>query len=504
MTSPNFTISSNAGAEQARRVALEFEVIRGVFQAALPSATSDPNRPLVILAVADEDALEALFPQLQDLGGRSPAGIYRAGPLRHHIVLRTDISGRERYQVVYHEYFHLVTSLTSGRLPIWLMEGLAEVYSNTVVRGSTAAVGDHRRDYLNFLTTQRMLPLEELVSAEIDPHGGDAFETMLFYAQSWALTHYLLLGDESGAGQQMVLDYIEKVQQGMNARDAFVGVFGELDDVERELSRYVRRSGFYGMRLDAPLRIDDEVFVVRELGVEEVLSIRAGVLVQGTRPAAAHRLLEEALSLAPRSAVVHEALGLLYLQQEELEDAELAFADAAALGSQSYIPYYLGAVLRSQAGDAEALDKIERLLRRSVELNPRFAPAYALLAGVMAADPSASRVSEALELAREAVRLEPTGVQHWVALGEALVGNNLIDEAREVATEGLTWIRSADEQQRLTAFIAETHDAQPIAERGHVLRSRGDLDHALETYRTALSVDRNHVAALNGLGLTLA
>ena len=501
MTSPNFTVFSNAGDEQARRVALEFEVIRSVFQAALPNATSDPNRPLVILAVEDEDDLESLFPQLQGRGGPVPNGIYRAGPLRHHIVLRTDTGGRERYQVVYHEYFHLVTSLTSGRLPPWLMEGLAEVYSNTTIRGRTAEVGDHRPDYLEFLSTQRMLPLDELIAADVDPHQADAYGTMLFYAQSWALTHYLLLGDESGRGPQQVRAYTDQVRQGTNGRAAFEQVFGDVDDVERELSRYVRRSGFYGMRLDAPLSVSDEAFTVRGLSDAEALSIRAGVLVQSARPQDARRLIDEALSLESRSPQAHEALGLFFLQRDELEDAELAFSDAVGFGSTSYIPYYLGAVLASREGDADRLDDIERLLRRSVALNPRFAPSYALLAGVLAGDPS--RNEEALELARESVRLEPTGVQHWVALGEALMADNQTDEARATVNEGLDWVVDPGERQRLEAFRAETHDPRPIVERAHVLSSTGDFDAALAAYRSALGVDPEYVPAHNGVGATL-
>ena len=69
---------------------------------------------------------------------RSPEtvqGVFWSSSLTHHIVLTTDGGGRDRFQVVYHEFFHLLTSRATDRLPPWLAEGLAEFYSNLIVRG---------------------------------------------------------------------------------------------------------------------------------------------------------------------------------------------------------------------------------------------------------------------------------------------------------------------------------------------------------------------------------
>lgn len=61
--SPNFTVLSNAGEKEARRVADQFEQFRGVFQATLPQIRVDLGKPLVIFAVKNEDSLKILLPE---------------------------------------------------------------------------------------------------------------------------------------------------------------------------------------------------------------------------------------------------------------------------------------------------------------------------------------------------------------------------------------------------------------------------------------------------------
>ena len=133
--SPNFQVFSDRGERTARRVASELERIRQLLQGVLPGATADPLRPVVVIAVRGEDDFVELFPQYAD--GPRPAGVFSSGGFRHHIVLRVE-AGRE---TIYHEYFHLLTRLNAGRLPSWLVEGLAVVYETTEIKGRTARVG---------------------------------------------------------------------------------------------------------------------------------------------------------------------------------------------------------------------------------------------------------------------------------------------------------------------------------------------------------------------------
>ena len=367
-------------------------------------------------------------------------------------MLRLDASRRDGYRPIYHEYFHLLTSLNAGRLPIWLMEGLAEFYGNVAIRGDTVEIGDPRRDYLSYLELEKLLPLDALLTMVDDPHGSDR-DAALLYAQSWALTHYILVGD-GGARSEGLSQYVAQVQQGVDGRKAFEQAFGELDETERALSRYIRQGSFYGLRMDAPASVDEEAFTVRELSAAESSAVRAGVLIRGDRREEALALLEEALAVDDESAAVHEGMGLFHVQAEDYEEAAESFYRAVSLGSTSYIAHYLAVVLGNDAF-AEAEDA-ERRLRRAIDLNPRFAPAYSTLAELVSLDDS--RLDEALSLANQAAGLEPTTGEHWVAGGRILLRMNQPDAAGRAAEAGLRVVTSPEEREVLAAFLATLED----------------------------------------------
>ena len=292
--SPNFRVVSDADEDDARGIAREFEVIRSVFLRALPDLSAESRRPLTILAVRDEDGLISLMPQFQDRGTR-PTGAFLEGSLEHHIVLRVDIGEYDDFRTIYHEYFPSLTSLNARRLPTWLMEGLAEVYSNTAVHRATAEIGNSRLDHLDFLARNKLLPLETLLTDDSDPHDRDVYGATLFYAQSWALTHLLLLGDGSGVSIALQ-DYISRVQAGENAVTAFEAAVGPLADVQRTLGGYVRQPAYYAIRMDAPPGVDESAFSIRTLSTAKSLVARARFLSQGGHAQMAQQMLAAALA----------------------------------------------------------------------------------------------------------------------------------------------------------------------------------------------------------------
>ena len=500
VNSPHFRVVSDAGEANARRVAREFEVIRSVFLTGLPSLVSEPRRPLTIVAVGNEEGLVALLPQIANRSVR-PVGAFLEGSFEHHIVLRVDASRQDGFRPIYHEYFHLLTSLNSGRLPAWLMEGLAEVYSNAAVRGGTAEIGNARLDHLDLLASVPLLPLATLLADDTDPHQRDALGESIFYAQSWALTHLLLLGDATGDGRQVLGNYIARVQQGEDAVTAFEAAVTDLRAVRRALEAYIKRDAFYAMRMDAPPGVDESGFDARALTAAETLVARAGVLRQGGHLHLARPLIEQAVAANPDSPVVHEALGLFEWSFSRYAEAAAAFAEAARLGATSYIPYYLGALATDSGTDRVTADRQAQGLRRAIELNPRFAPAYASLARLVVQYPDGE--AEALELARTATDVEPNVPAHWVALAEVRLAANRPEEARRAAERGLAGARNDEERRLVTTFLEALGGARAHYLRGNALRARGDLRGAADAYRAAIRVAPGDAAAHNGLGVTL-
>jgi hypothetical protein len=92
-------------------------------------------------------------------------------------------------------------------VPRWLDEGLADFYSTIQfdsVDGSVR-IGDTIRGHQARLRGGLIIPLDRLLSAGGDSHifGGDMRDQLLFYAQSWALVHYLTLGHDGKRDGQM-------------------------------------------------------------------------------------------------------------------------------------------------------------------------------------------------------------------------------------------------------------------------------------------------------------
>ena len=110
--SPHFTVISNAGDKEARKLADQFEQFREVFHNSFPKLRVDLGKPLIIFAVKNEESLKAFIPAYWESKGLAhPAGIYIPGEERHYVAVRTDMASENPYQVVYHEYTHAIMNL---------------------------------------------------------------------------------------------------------------------------------------------------------------------------------------------------------------------------------------------------------------------------------------------------------------------------------------------------------------------------------------------------------
>lgn len=441
--SPHFTVISNAGEKRAREVARELEQIRQVFRAALPSAKQDPALPVTVFAVRDEEGLKELLPQFWEGDGPRPWGAFFKVPDKYVIALRTDGGGSDRFQPIYHEYFHLLTSLNLEVVPVWLNEGLAEFWSQTVIRRNQVELGNTSPLHLQHLR-RRMMPLLELVAATGNPHESDPRRVSVFYAQSWALTHLLMMSDENLSGREKLASYVDRIQEGQDAVAAFEAVFGQLDGVEEELRRYVRRPKLFAMRMDVPVPADPKAFPPRELLASEALALRGNLLAFGARPETAVPLLEEALHLDRKSGVAMEGFGFYHFRRGAFDDAKAWFERAIQSGSRSFRSYYFVSQIEKSGGDVRA-PAVGDALRKAIELEPDFAPALSELASHLAA--RQERLEEALALAMRATELEPDNAWTWVNLGLVYVVVGHPDKARKAGERAEAIARTPPERE---------------------------------------------------------
>ncbi len=374
-------------------------------------------------------------------------------------MLRLDGRADERYRLIYHEYFHLLASLNEEKIPIWMNEGLAEVWERTRIRGKTVDIGIPigRKVF----ERNKMLPLEELIGMKENPHDTDPDKVSIFYAQSGALIHYLLLGDDNARTRPALSAYLRLVQANVDSVEAARQSFGDLDELQDKLKDYVgsRKMG-RGPRMDAPAQIDDKAFPARKLSPADSAAVRGSFLVASNRPYEAQAFLEEALRLDPKNALAHESMGYLEFRRNKRELAKRWFEDAVGLGTGSYISHYYYAVLATEnVEDTDAWARAERSLRRAIDINPLFGPGYGQLAYEYVR--RGENLEEAIGIAQRSVELEPQNVIYLVNTGELLMRLNRVAEAREVGERVAGVATTEAERQMAKAFLTDLNAYGP-------------------------------------------
>jgi tetratricopeptide (TPR) repeat protein len=429
--SPNFTVISNAGDKEARRVADQFEQFRDVFHLTFPQLRVDLGKPLVIFAVKNEDSLKILLPAYWETKGHAhPAGIYVPGEDRHFVAVRTDLGGDNPYEVVYHEYTHAIMNLNYRELPVWLGEGLAELFGNSVIRDKDVQIGKANPYHLMELQQNRLIPIDVLLMAGHDsPYYNEQNRVSVFYAESWAIVHYLMM-DPEARKRGLINNFLKTWDANGDQVEAAQASFGDLKKFSQAMEAYSRQKAFYVMTLHSTVRGDPKSYSSRELPESELAAYRALFYARMNRPNESKSSVDEALQADPNLPLAHEAKGFLAFSQHDFPTAEQAFARAIELNSSSYFVYYFDAQtrLRENMPTPEERTKITALLEKSVSMNPQFAPAYAALASVYSMD-EATR-DKAFQDGMKSVQLEPGTLIYAISFVHVLLNCDRIADAK--------------------------------------------------------------------------
>ena len=84
MKSAHFTVVSNAGERNTRRLVWQLEQVRSATAALFSWARPDLNKPLSVIALKDENSMRALAPQYwEERRSIRPASVWVTGPDQH-------------------------------------------------------------------------------------------------------------------------------------------------------------------------------------------------------------------------------------------------------------------------------------------------------------------------------------------------------------------------------------------------------------------------------------
>ncbi|HET8775808.1 MAG TPA: tetratricopeptide repeat protein [Thermoanaerobaculia bacterium] len=392
-----------------------------------------------------------------------------------------------------HELTHYFVRNTTSALPLWLSEGIAEYYSTFRTSGDAVHIGRSIPEHVQWLRQQTLIPLRELFATTADSLLYDeGSRSGVFYAQSWALFHYLMADD----GRRAQLSrYLRNLGEDQPADNAFAAAFGKTySDLEQEVRAYVRRTAFTYTRYTLPPATLPEIPKPVPMP-RDALLFELGHLLAHAAPdsaADARRFLDEVVAADASHAGAHADIGRLQFLAGRREEANESFARAVALGSsdpQVYLLVGISALNAVTGTNAEPGPPGELRLRarkafeRSAELDPEAAVAWTGIgATYISTDedpaPGVAALERALALAPGDADAAFYLVQLYARSGRRAEAQELIDTvlSRGAEPEQLAFAREALRRAGVNANIQVVNEAIARANAGKTAEALAILD----------------------------
>lgn len=433
------------------------------------------------------DLRAALAPELAALGGRPQAapavriilfrsardfrpfqrgennrGVFQSGLERDYIILAH--SGEDTLRGAAHELVHLELHHSTGPLPRWLEEGLAEYYSTAqrsagrFVFGRPVAM--HQRllaaeplDSGPWSDPRRFLALRDDASLAAGA-GGLSHQVPLYYAQTWALVHNLM---SRPAAQQNIARFAARLRDGIEQSAAFQEVFGQTIDQALEEARQSAAAGRFPERtVDAPAA-PPAPGPAAELAEVEAAVVRADALLASDKTEDAAQAFQDAARRWPAHPAAAVGLGYLALRRGDFDTARRQLELAIAGGDQQAATYFEYAMLVRDTKGPAAL--VVQSLRQAVELSPGLAEAWYELGSTLLGQGNAAEAADCL---RRATAILPRQTVFWEAYGRALLAAGNRSGAREAARSALL-AATTPEQANMAQGLLRDADAPPAA-----------------------------------------
>ena len=437
----NMFVIGNADPEKLRQVAAWLEFFHRSFARLISRNVIDSSVPTTVIVFRDEASFRPFKPVYK---GRvaNLSGFFQPGDDVNYIAISLDAGDRDPFGTAFHEYVHLHLKDNIPGAPLWLNEGLAELYGSLQFSGNDALLGAPIYPYIQLLRGQGLIPLKTLFSIGTDsPHYNEDDKTGIFYGQSWALVHYLMLGD-SGR-QEQFKRFLQLVGRGDDAAKAVESSFGvSVATLEEELSSYVRRGNLTAQRIATidPQTYGSYTAMQRAILSEGEANYYLGDLLQHIgRANDAERYLKQAVALDPGFTPPYASLGVLYVQQQRYAEAK-KYLQKATTSPQSAVVHYLHAYVLSRENisadgrisgySAENAAIMREQLQRSIKLDPNYAPAPYLLALVDLV--RNERLDEAVEMVQKARQLEPSKTGYALLLAQIYLRRSDQIAARQI------------------------------------------------------------------------
>jgi hypothetical protein len=321
--SANFELFTTSGERAGRELVQHFEQVRGFFLQVF-GLKSGARKPVRIVAFHSEKEFQPYRPN------EVATAFFHPGSEHDYILMSS--ADPDHYQVATHEYTHLLIGQMEGFVPLWLNEGLAELYSTMQQEGPQLVIGLAPGGRPQSLAEDRWIDLGALLATNgTSPLYNEKSRASMFYAESWALVHMLNLDHDYRPHLGAMLDALKTLE----SAQAFEKAYGKsLAQVQADLRAYVGGTSLRGLAVQVPLPKEAELPEVElhaavgaRLALAELFTDYPGKL---TEAAAAYTKLAHDF---PQRWEVEAEWGRFAWRERRNQEAVTHFARAAELGA---------------------------------------------------------------------------------------------------------------------------------------------------------------------------
>jgi hypothetical protein len=434
LDSPNFIVIGEVGAGELRDIAVKFEGFRETLGRVLNERVTSTAVPTVVIVFRGDATFNPYKPKYQ--GKRMDvAGLFVPRRDLNYIAMVSD-GDDDRLRIIFHEYAHLLISNTGQRVPVWLNEGLAEYYSTFELQrgGREAIIGRIIEGHLQALNQTTLLKLPELLNLTHDsPLYNEGSRRSVFYAQAWALTHFIFRNQPSLAPQ--LAEYLGHLSKGLAPTDAWQKAFGS-QDVARGLENYIRRRAYTATLYKFTDKLATFEADAVSIPPAEVHAYLASFLAETDRPDDARAELAMATKIDPGNARAGVVAAFLSLDARDVVAAE-RHVRAAANSTDWFLNYLAGiAVVELAEGggaapNVDVLTSARNFFQRARVDRPEFANALARMASLELRSPGVPTEGTRTDLQR-AASVAPGRHEYAMLLAQTLARQSEFAAARAV------------------------------------------------------------------------
>ncbi len=471
--SRNFFLIGNASEKEIKQVGTRLEQFREVFTLLFKGMNFSATVPTTVVVFKSDSSYRPFKPNA------NTAGYFQPGPDVNYITLTTEVKGEQNpYNVIFHEYTHLLVNNTMGNAPTWFNEGLAEYYSTFSISGDQKVeLGKPIASHV-YLLRDKILPLRTLFQVDQkSPYYNERDKQSVFYAESWALLHYLILGN-NGQRAALISPFIKLMDAGVPMEEAFQQTFqSTFEKMEKELREYVRHDRYPIVTGEFKQKVTfDTEMQTAPISDAEAQAYLGDLLLHSNR-AESESYLQKALALDPGLEMANASLAMLRVRQGKLDEARQSLERAVSANSQNYLIHYYYAYALSRQGMSDTqlvtsyptatVAKMRQELQKAIQLRPDFPESYRLLAFVNLVD--GSQLDESIALLKRVLTASPGRNDLLLMLAQVYLRKEDYKTSRQILER-----------------LSQNSSDNEVAQRARVLLGQvASIEEHLARYRTA-------------------